>query len=64
MARRPLGAAPTLFDDGCPDENHTWNEPTIAETSVGTLTGRTCLVCGLVWVKLTRPDGTHLGLAG
>lgn len=64
MPHRPLGAAPTLFDDGCPDENHTWTEPTTAETSVGTLTGRTCTICGLVGVTLTHPDGTSLGLAG
>jgi hypothetical protein len=64
MGRRSLGAA-TLFDDGCPDEDHTWSEPTVAETSVGTLTGQTCQVCGLVWVRLTR-TGTpeSLGLIG
>ncbi len=54
----------SLFDDGCPDEQHSWTEPSIVETSLGTLTARTCQVCDLNWVLLTRPDGTALGLAG
>lgn len=54
----------TLFQDGCEDEQHTWDEPTVTETSQGTLTGQSCQICGLVWVRLTRPDGSNLGLAG
>lgn len=54
----------TLFEDGCPDEQHSWTEPVVSETSIGTLTGRTCQVCKLNWVQLTRPDGSTLGLAG
>lgn len=54
----------TLFEDGCPDEQHSWTEPTITETSVGTLVATGCQVCGLNWVRLKRPDGSELGLAG
>lgn len=52
---------PTLFEDGCPDDEHTWSEATITDVSQGTLEGRTCVICGLVWVQLKRSDG---GLAG
>lgn len=54
----------TLFEDGCPDEQHSWTEPIVTETSVGTLTARTWQVCTLNWVQLTHPDGSTLGLAG
>lgn len=57
-------AEQTLFEDGCPDEQHTWPEPTVTETSAGTLIGRSCIICGLVWVQLQRPDGAVLGLGG
>lgn len=64
MTRLPLGAAPTLCQDEHEADMHTWSEPTVTETSVGTLTGRTCLACGLNWVQLKSPDGSTLGLAG
>lgn len=54
----------TLFEDGCPDEAHSWSEATRAEVSQGELIGQTCGICGLVWVRLVRTDGSTLGLAG
>lgn len=54
----------TLFEDGCPDEQHSWTEPIVTETSIGTLIAQGCQVCGLNWVRLRRPDGSEIGLAG
>lgn len=62
--RRPLGEAPTLCQDENEADMHPWGEAVITETSVGTLTGRTCLACGLNWVQLKHPDGETLGLVG
>lgn len=61
---RPLGAAPALCQDEHEADMHLWGQATVAETSVGTLTGRTCLACGLNWVQLQTPGGSSLGLAG
>lgn len=58
----------TLFEDGCPDEQHSWTPPTITETTQGTLIGQSCMVCGLVWVRLRHTDAEgvmhELGLSG
>lgn len=59
--RRPKFSVPTLFEDGCPDESHSWTAREPVETSEGVLTAQTCGVCGLVWVKLSHPGG-ELGL--
>lgn len=64
MPSRPLGAAPVLCQDEHEADMHVWSEATVAATSVGVLTARTCLACGLNWVQLKAPDGSTLGLAG
>lgn len=48
MRHGPLGTPATLFDDGCPDENHDLTEPVTQTNDKGSeIAFQECRICGL-----------------